>query len=114
MDEPKYIHLGDCYWAIVDDDYYSTLMRFRWRWHKRKRSVYAYTLIDTSPRTFRLFMHRLVSHCPANMIVHHKNGNSLDNRRCNLQPMVRSDHKMLHANNPIKYIYEKTTRKKTL
>jgi len=101
-DDAREIYLGQGKWAVVDAASYPSLLKYAWRVEKKKRSWYAYTVIKGHKRTFKLYMHRLVASTPANMITHHKNRISLDNRRRNLQNMLRSDHKIEHLDNPIK------------
>ena len=45
-----------------------------------------------------LFMHTLIANPPDGMVVHHKNGNTMDNRKSNLEVMSRSAHSALHLN----------------
>jgi hypothetical protein len=41
-------------------------------------------------------MHRQITHCPTGSIVHHVNGNTLDNRRENLLVMKKDLHAFYH------------------
>ena len=43
-------------------------------------------------------MHRLIAKTHYDMICHHRNRNSLDNRRANLVNMPKDDHHRLHGN----------------
>ena len=103
-DNVKYVYLSQGKWAIVDADDYLMLKQYAWYAVKKKRSWYAVTTIHGCHGDFNLYMHRLVAHTPANMVTHHKKGNSLDNRKAELQNMLRRDHKLEHINNPIKVI----------
>jgi len=69
--------------AIVDDDDFEYLSKFRWyvdargyAVHKRKEIVY---------------MHRLISKTPKGLETDHINGNKLDNRKENLRHCTKSE-----------------------
>lgn len=75
----KKIPLGDEQFAIVDDEDFELVNQYQWRGHKGGNSdnhIYAVT---------RLRMHRLVMQAPPGMVVDHINGDTLDNRKCNLR-----------------------------
>ena len=44
-------------------------------------------------------MHRFLLNAPKDMVVHHRNGNTLDNRRCNLEVITRAAHMSHHGEN---------------
>lgn len=46
-------------------------------------------------------LHRIIMNPPNGMDVHHINGDKLDNRRCNLLMLTRSEHTSLHRNGNI-------------
>lgn len=70
---------GDGKFAIVDDDIPESLLKRKWiigngyvmSWNKQRRAH------DR--------LHRLVTNCPEDMVVDHKNHNRLDNRKSNLR-----------------------------
>lgn len=101
-DDVKYITLSNSLRTLVDADDYEFLKHRSWTAVKKKRSSYACSIRQTPDGPKQLYMHRVVANTPANMVTHHKNRNSLDNRKANLQNMLRSDHKILHINNPLK------------
>ena len=71
--------------AIVDDEDEAELTKHRWYLVKtRNGHLYAYTKIPriTGPT---VLMHRFIMKPPPGLIVHHINGNGLDNRRRNLE-----------------------------
>jgi hypothetical protein len=44
-----------------------------------------------------VFMHRQITQARPDQVVHHKNGNTLDNRRENLEVTTPRDHHLMHA-----------------
>jgi len=91
------------HWAYVDDVDYERVSRFNWRPTRGKRT---YAMANIGPSTSSM-MHRFVLglhdepsvrlyqrengtwgvkpvHPQGRALVHHKSGNGLDNRRCNL------------------------------
>jgi len=46
-------------------------------------------------------MHRLVAHTPKGMVTHHRNRNTLDNRRANLINLSPKQHHALHQNHSL-------------
>jgi len=108
-DKATHLYLGLGRFAIIDESNYEYLKVYAWQCERKKRSWYAYTVISGTKRVFKLYMHRLIASTPANMVTHHVNRNSLDNRRANLQNMLRSDHKLEHINNPVKVVSTQST-----
>lgn len=84
------IQLKDGTLALVDSEDYARLVRHQWR---RDRDDYAARTVhfrgeDGLDRTRCVFMHREVVGAPTGettVLVDHKNGNTLDNRRKNLR-----------------------------
>jgi hypothetical protein len=68
----------------VDAEDYEWLMRYKWHtgYTRDRTRAYAYTH-DEHNRS--VLMHRLIMKPPPGKVVDHKNGNGLDNRRCNLR-----------------------------
>lgn len=97
----KFIELTQGKVAIVDDDRYDALMKFKWRAVRHKRSWYAKTTIYKNGKQIDISMHRFIAKTRIGFVPHHHNRNSLDNRRANLENMTRKNHDRLHANNKL-------------
>ena len=70
--------------ALVDEIDFPLINKHKWRAHPGLATYYAVT----GHRNLR--MHRIILSAPAEMMVDHRNGNGLDNRRCNLRLCTRS------------------------
>ena len=68
--------------AIVDARDFRFLNQWKWKAQKGKNTYYASRC--PNPGT-TVLMHRVLLHPPAHLEVDHKNGNGLDNRRCNIR-----------------------------
>lgn len=66
-----------------------------WKAKLSRGGWYAYKTIVRNGRTKYIYMHRLIMNCPLGFIVHHRNGNGLDNRRVNLVIMTQQEHEQL-------------------
>ena len=73
--------------ALVDDEDYEVLCRFRWRAHVASgKWWYAARNAPHVTRSRGLIkMHRVILDAPKGVMVDHINGDTLDNRRCNLR-----------------------------
>lgn len=101
--------------AIVDTKYVSYLRKFSWRAVRHKRSWYAKTTVMRYGKQVDISMHRLIAQTPKELVCHHLNGNSLDNRRANLLNMTKRGHTLHHAHNKILVKYaEKYADKNSL
>ena len=105
----KFVKLTKQKIAIVDDDRYDALMKFKWRAVKRRNSWYAKTTIYKNGNRIDISMHRFVAHTPFGMVTHHDNRNSLDNQRHNLINMNKGPHDDLHANDNLVIQFEQKT-----
>ena len=84
--EFRRIYLGEEEWTILDQKDYYRLRDFKWIVYGTRYNLYAVRNKKISPnetRTVRL--HREIMNAPTGLLVDHKNGNSLDNRRDNLR-----------------------------
>lgn len=74
--------------AIVDDEDFEKVRHFVWR--LKKGSTKSYVVYRPAERTGQkrlgdVRLHRLILNAPRESLVDHKNGDTLDNRRCNLR-----------------------------
>jgi len=77
--------------ALVDDDDYEVLSKFKWQGHTNKAgATYASSLYGRHWKRSRLLMHRVITDCPKGKDVDHKNHDTLDNRKANLRVCTRS------------------------
>jgi hypothetical protein len=67
--------------AIVDDDDYNELSKYKWQYTTFTGHEYARRAVNYTSQN----MHRFIMNPPNGMEVDHINGNGLDNRRCNLR-----------------------------
>jgi hypothetical protein len=71
--------------AIVDDQDYEWLAKWKWCAVRRKNSYYALRHEGVRMAQKNIFMHRVITNSSDGMDVDHINGNGLDNRRSNLR-----------------------------
>jgi hypothetical protein len=72
--------------AIVDDEDFPELARYRWHARRHKNKWYACrTVVDGKD----VYMHRLLMGSPQGVPVGHVNGDGLDNRRENIRVATR-------------------------
>ena len=91
----KKIPLTQGKFAIVDDGDYDELNQHNWHATKgqNKNKFYA-ARWNKGKRPYNVTMHRLIMDCPDNMQVDHINGDSLDNRKCNLRICTQQQNSM--------------------
>jgi hypothetical protein len=92
MEDYKFIPLTRGQYAIVDADDYDWLNQ--WRWNAAiadTGNYYAVRRLRTNDGTIlSLRMHNLILDTPKDLVGDHWNGDTLDNRRCNLRAVTRS------------------------
>lgn len=84
----KTIQLTKGKFAIVDDDDYDWIMK--WKWYVNSNG-YAVRAIRNASTHKDIRMHREIANTPEGMDTDHINGNKLDNRKCNLRICTRSE-----------------------
>ena len=78
----KHIELTQGKIAIVDDEDYEWLSKYKWC-ARREDGDHWYAIRKSAGKHLR--MHREILKCPETLHVDHKNGDGLDNRRSNLR-----------------------------
>jgi len=96
--------------TIIDKDLLPGLLKYFWYARKSHKCWYAVTTVGEPQNTCTLSMHRLIARTPSGQICHHRNRNSLDNRRVNLLNMDKIDHQFLHVNNRCLIKFETSSR----
>jgi hypothetical protein len=80
------IPLGEGRFAIVEPADYYWLNNFQWYADGKDDLIYALrTVISPHKKTKKVRMHREIMNAPVGLLVDHRNGNGLDNRRANLR-----------------------------
>lgn len=87
--------------ALIDQVDFDLVNQYTWRAVKYHRSYYARGTLKANHKNRSCSMHRLISKTKAGDVCHHRNRDTLDNRRCNLVNMTKNDHKFLHLNNSL-------------
>lgn len=86
------IHASHSINFIVDLSDWKRLHRFYWRSKKKKGNWYAYRRVKRDGKTCEIALHRTIAKSRSDEEPHHKNHNTLDNRRCNLENVPHSRH----------------------
>lgn len=87
-------------YAIVDKDDFEWLNQ--WKWYINNRGYALRSVRVATNKKRPLFMHRLLNKTPDGFDTDHINGNPLDNRRCNLRTVTRSQNLMNSQGQPNK------------
>lgn len=90
------IPLGRGRYTIVDAALYKHLMQWHWFAKQSGCTWYAVRKVTTKNSVYFVRLHRQITHCPRDKVVHHVNARSLDNRLANLLPMSPWQHNFFH------------------
>lgn len=72
--------------AIVSDADYKRLSKYKWHAHRDKNGILFYAeRYDKKRKPHIVKMHREIMKPPKGLVVDHRNGDGLDNRRSNLR-----------------------------
>ncbi len=85
------IYLSEGEWTILDEEDYYKYGGYKWILGGCKKKFYAMGSIkDKKGEIKRVNLHRLIMNPPDNLLVDHRNCDSLDNRRANLRLATRA------------------------
>jgi hypothetical protein len=80
--------------AIIDEGDYDLVSRFNWHWVPSHGDGYALAYVGRMGGKSKFeYMHRMITGCQAGLVVDHKNGNGLDNRRDNIWACTQSQNR---------------------
>jgi hypothetical protein len=85
------IPLGQGLFSLVDPQDYYQFNMFNWFFGGNGKGFYAFRNVITGPgKTKMVSMHREIMDFPKGLLVDHRNGVTLDNRRANLRPATHA------------------------
>jgi len=99
QDQLTLIFLNDGKIAIIDTEDLPRVQNYKWRAVKSSRLWYAKTTVGTKPNQVDLSLHRMIARTKPHEVCHHKNRNSMDNRKSNLENMDKKAHSSMHTLN---------------
>lgn len=107
---PNYavIRIDNDFSVIVDPWSYSWLRQYPWKIYRHQRCYYAKYTFMANGKNRTAYMHRVVACTPSGYTCHHRNRQTLDNRRKNLLNMTKADHRALHQNDGLLIKFHKT------
>jgi hypothetical protein len=86
------ICLGQGHYTIVDPDVYYLVRNFIWWLHANGSGLYAARTEITPDLNARIiYMHREIMQTPDDLVVDHRNNNSLDNRMANMRNVTQAE-----------------------
>ena len=96
LERKAYIFLTHGLFTIVDPELYESLSRYKWYARMSSSRWYAVRYVRKGKKLYIIRMHRQIAKTQPGFVCHHKNGNSLDNRKKNLENMRRGLHDIVH------------------
>ena len=79
---------GEAYEVLIDAEDVDKVKDYTWNVHSKR--LYCYTLLNKS----NTGLHRYIMNAPEGMVVDHINGDTLDNRKCNLRICTQQENLM--------------------
>jgi hypothetical protein len=74
------------YDVLIDDENFELINAYTWRFTSTCHGgPYLYRRYRSNGKQRMIFFHRTITCCPKGMLIDHINGNTLDNRKCNLR-----------------------------
>jgi hypothetical protein len=114
----KTIPLTKGYVAIVDDEDYALVSKFKWHtFNNNGRGTYAIANMEVDGKMTTVRMHRFITNPSRSEVVDHINRNGLDNRRGNLRAATRSTnaanskHRADRSTSPYRGVYFEKEKK---
>jgi len=88
----KIIHSSCGTEILVDDDVYDWAIKFKWYLNKEGHGIkkYARTSMCGCGKQIKIKLHQIIMGKREGLVIHHKNGNQLDNRRENMEHTTQS------------------------
>jgi len=86
------LELHNGFQVKYDPEFYPLVNKYHWFVKKSFRQWYAVAWTKINGKRKLIRMHRLIAKTPKNLIVHHINGDSLDNRIDNLMNITEFEH----------------------
>ena len=86
----KRLHASDGTPITVDDDTYEWAQHFIWCHIRLGMGYFVSNSFAARPKRV-VYLHRLILDTTPDMVVHHLNGDSSDNRRCNMLNVTQAD-----------------------
>jgi hypothetical protein len=92
LNATKLIPLTQGHFAIVDDEDYEWLSKWKWCYGRQYNTNYGYAkrAYRRDGKLISVTMHRLIANTPNGCDTDHINGNTLDNRKVNIRVCNRS------------------------
>lgn len=92
----KYINLTQGKQAIVDDEDFESLLRYKWHTNKNNNTHYAIHAYKDkkTKKSKKIKMHRLIMNPTKHQEIDHKDGDGLNNQRSNLRICTGSQNNM--------------------
>jgi hypothetical protein len=81
----KWIQVSKENVAVVDDEDYDQLSKYHWHAVPGSWRFYAGRNFRVKGRRYHVLMHREITKCTPSMQVHHKDGDTMNNQRANLE-----------------------------
>lgn len=78
--------------ALISPHRLKTIGQFKWCAKKSHSKWYAMRKVQTNGKQKFILMHREIAQTPNDLLCHHKNDHSLDNRDLNLDNMSSFEH----------------------
>lgn len=86
----KRIPLTQGQFALVDDEDYDFLMKWKWYALKGKNTFYAVRDIQIDKKKKTIWLHRVIMNIPEGMFTDHKDHDGCNNQRYNLRNCTKS------------------------